>query len=86
MKTTQPIFVKPSDNDVVVANKDEMMSKADEALKKLNVRNCRITNKGTLFVEVSSKNHGENAVSRLKEGFSNSYVVEGVKCDFLNLQ
>ena len=34
VKTTQPIIVKPSDKDVVVASKTEMMSKASEALKK----------------------------------------------------
>ena len=44
--------MKPSDNDVVVARKDDMMSKANEALKKLKVRNCRVTNKGMLLVEV----------------------------------
>ena len=31
VKTTQPIIVKPSDNDVVVASETEMMSKAHEA-------------------------------------------------------
>ena len=46
-----------------------MMSKANEALKQVNVRNCRVTNKGALVVEVTFENDRENAVSRLKEGF-----------------
>ena len=35
VKTTQHIIVKPSDSDAAVASKEEMMSKAIEALKKL---------------------------------------------------
>ena len=77
VKTTQPINVKQSDNDVVVASKTEMTSKANEALKKVNVWNYRVTNKDALVVEVSSENDKGNAFSRLKDGFSNSYVVEG---------
>ena len=50
VKTTQPIIVKPSDSDAAVASKEEMLSKANEALKKVNVRNARVTNKGTLVV------------------------------------
>ena len=34
VKTTQPIIVKPSDGDAAVASKEEMKSKANEALKK----------------------------------------------------
>ena len=79
VKTTQPIIVKPSDSDAAVARKEEMMSKANKALKKANVRNGRVTNKGTLVVEVSSENDREGAISRFKEGFSHSYVVEGAK-------
>ena len=56
-----------------------MMSKDNEGLKKVNVRNTRVTNKGTLVVEVSSDKDRESAVTRLKEGFSESYVVEGTK-------
>ena len=37
VKTTQSIILKPSDNDVAVVSKDEMMSKANEALKKLTL-------------------------------------------------
>ena len=77
VKTTQPIIVKPSDSDAAVASKEEMLSKANEALKKVNVRNARVTNKGTLVVEVSSENDREGAVSRLKEGLSEAFVVEG---------
>ena len=33
VKTTQPIIVKPSDSDAAVASKEEMLSKANEALK-----------------------------------------------------
>ena len=32
-----------------------------------------------LFLEVSSENERESVLSRLKESFSNSYVVEGAK-------
>ena len=63
VKTKQPTIVKPSDNDVVVASKSELMTKANEALKKVNNRNCRVANKGALFVEVSSENYRENAHS-----------------------
>ena len=85
MRTTQHIFVKPSDNDVVFASKTEMMNKANENLKKINVRKCRVTNKGVLVVKMSSENDRESAVSRLKEGCSNSYVVVGAKCYFQSL-
>ena len=78
VKNTQPIIVKPSDSDVNVTSK-EMLSKANEALKKVNVRNARVTDKGTLVVEVSSEKDRESAVTKLKEGFSESYVVEGAK-------
>ena len=44
---TQLIILKPSDNDVVVASKDEMTSKDNEDLKKVYVRNARVTSKGT---------------------------------------
>ena len=40
-----------------------MMSKANAALNKVNVRNARVTNKGTLVVKVSSENDGESAVA-----------------------
>lgn len=40
VETTQPIIVKPSDSDDAVSSKDEMMSEANEALKKVNVRNA----------------------------------------------
>ena len=79
VKTTQSILVKLSDGDVAVARKGEMMSKANEALKKVNVKSARMTNKGTLIVEVSSENDRESAVTRLKEGFSGSYVAECAK-------
>ena len=55
VKTMQPIIVEPTD-DVVVASKEEMMNRANEALTKVNVRNGRVTNKGTLIVKVSSLN------------------------------
>ena len=38
-----------------------------------------MTNKGTLVVEVSSENDRKSAVTRLKEGFSGSYVAECAK-------
>ena len=79
VKTTQSIIVKLSDDDAAVASKGEMMSKANEALKKVNVRSVRMTNKGTLIVELSSENDKESAVARLTEGFSGSYVVECAK-------
>ena len=53
------------------------MSRVNEALKKFNVRNARVTNTGTLVVQVSSENGRDDAFSRLEEGLSNSYVVEG---------
>ena len=56
-----------------------MMSKANEALKKLNDRKSRVTNKGTLVVEVSSEKDRERADTRVKEGFSDSYVVDSAK-------
>ena len=34
VKTTQPIIVKPSYSDAAVASKEEMLSKANDALKK----------------------------------------------------
>ena len=55
VKTTQPIILKPSDSDAAVPSKEEIMSKANEALKKVKVRNARNTSKGTLVVEVSSE-------------------------------
>ena len=35
VKMTQPIIVKPSDLDAAVGSKEQMMSKRNEALKKL---------------------------------------------------
>ena len=71
--------MKPSDSDAVVACKDEMMSEVNEALKKAKVGNARVKNRGTLVVEVSSENDRESAFSRLKEGFSNYYVIKAAK-------
>ena len=78
VKTTQPIIVKPSDSFAIVTSK-EMLSKAIEALKKVNVKSARVTIKGALVVEVSSDKERESSVTILKEGFSESYVVEGAK-------
>ena len=79
VKKMQPFIVKPLDSDAAVASKEEIMSNANETFKKTNVRNARVTNKGTLFVEVFYEMDREGTVSRLKEGFSNSYVVEAAK-------
>ena len=51
------------------------MSKANEALKNVNVRIARVTNKCTLVVEVSSGKNRESAVNNLKKDSSESYVV-----------
>ena len=79
VKTTQRIIMKPSVSVAVVASKDYMKSKSYESLKKVNVRNATVTNKGTLAVDVFSGNHRKSAVSRLNEGFSSFFVVGGAK-------
>ena len=62
-KKTFASIVKPSDNDVVEASKDDKMNNTNEPLRKVNIRNCRVTYKGTLVVKVSSENDGESAVA-----------------------
>ena len=79
VKMTQPIIEEPSDDNVDAESKEEKMSRANDASKKVNFRNAKMTNQGTLVVEVSSENDRESAVTRLKLGFSGSYVVDGAK-------
>ena len=55
------------------------MSKAKEALKKVNVKSARVTNKGMLVVEVFSERDRESAFTRPKKGLSDSYKIEGAK-------
>ena len=43
-------------------------------------------NNAAHYCKVSSEIDRENAVCRLKEGFSNSYVVDSAKCYFQSLQ
>ena len=61
VKTTQPIILKPYNDDIAAASTDEMMS-YNETLKIVNVRNSRFTNKGTIVVEVSHEKDRKNAM------------------------
>ena len=79
LKGPCPIIVKPTEGASQV-NREELKQKAETALKGVKVSNARISNGGSLVVEVPSPSDHSTATDNLKAAFpANNFTVEAPK-------
>ena len=78
VKRPDVIVVKPTGSATNVSRED-FKQKAEVALKNVKVSNTRISERGSLVVEVPSQSEHSIATENLKEAFPNNFTVEAPK-------